>query len=317
MDNLSGMMNKRSPKYNYHRIFFRRILLTDSNIRLLMSLLLSMSVLLPITFWGIHKYGALGTTRFSERDGRAFLSRVVKLNKRDQPTTTARPSSSYSRLYLNVNKLLQGRTEPRQAAAQPSPRKERSRRQSVATAGGRSVDAKQQRTVSAVASAAEMRDAIDNIHSRIPPARSERRDNAAALMVRRNAYEENIKSISEPRRRDGAINLPAAGFTDFEMVTGYRDPEQTISVANTNKKYVKVCLERLRRSDPNARGNLTVRFVIDQAGEVLDGSVKIIASDIRDPLVLQCIVRNIRRWRNFPRVAESMGHYPITQKYLF
>ncbi len=137
----------------------------------------------------------------------------------------------------------------------------------------------------------------------------------AAYRQRAEKYRQGAEQYSRATLEN--VQVPPPQFTDFEVIQGVRDYEQTLTVANGNKYLIKYCIEKYYRHDPSVRGNIVVKFDIHPEGYVIPESIRIIRSDIQDPRVLRCIQRTIRRWRNFPRVAYEMGEYTITQKYIF
>ncbi|NOX36980.1 MAG: AgmX/PglI C-terminal domain-containing protein [Calditrichaeota bacterium] len=137
----------------------------------------------------------------------------------------------------------------------------------------------------------------------------------ATYRQRAEEYEKGVERYSRVTMEK--IQVPPPEFTDFEVVKGVRDYEQTLMVANGNKYLIKYCIDKYYRHDPSVRGNIVVKFDIHPEGYVIPESIRIVRSDIQDPRVLRCIKRTIRRWRNFPRVAYEMGEYTITQKYIF
>ncbi|RMH81243.1 MAG: hypothetical protein D6681_18280, partial [Calditrichaeota bacterium] len=161
-----------------------------------------------------------------------------------------------------------------------------------------------------------VRNAIGEIAALVKPSPAEWRSPVDPYRMDQRKYEARIRAYT-PEKQDSGVAIPKAQFTDFEIVKGFRDYEETMSVVSTNRRSLKPCFDRLHRRDPSARGSVTVKFDIHPDGYVIPESIRIIQTDIKDPRILQCIKRSVRRWRNFPPVALEMGQYTITQKYIF
>lgn len=148
------------------------------------------------------------------------------------------------------------------------------------------------------------------------PAVSRSIESAAAYRVRKNAYESSSEQVNNQQGAD-AIRIASSGYTDFGIVRGSRNHEKTIASVNQNSWSVKICIERFARINPLIKGSMLVRFDIHPGGHVIQESVRVVQSDINDPRVVNCVVRNIRRWRNFEALASSKGVYTLTQKFVF
>ncbi len=157
--------------------------------------------------------------------------------------------------------------------------------------------------------------AMEKIPGRIDPPSRKIRTPLETLLSRKKDSEQNIKIFE--RFRKGKVSMAPPGFTDFDIPSGYRTQKQTLVTINENSQFIRYCLEKFFAGDPTVKGNIVVKFDIHPNGYVIPESVRIIQSDIADPRVIRCIKKNIRRWRNFPKVAMEMGDYTITQKYVF
>jgi len=162
---------------------------------------------------------------------------------------------------------------------------------------------------------AALKAAMEKIPGPIDPPSRKTRSPLETLLSRKKDSEQNIKIFE--RFRKGKVNMAPPGFTDFDIPSGYRTQKQTLVTINENSQFIRYCLEKFYAGDPTVKGNIVVKFDIHPNGYVIPESVRIIQSDIADPRLIRCIKKNIRRWRNFPKVAMEMGDYTITQKYVF
>lgn len=136
-----------------------------------------------------------------------------------------------------------------------------------------------------------------------------------SIFRRREIANENLKMFKQ--KASSEVNIKPPEITDFGLVKGYRNYEQTLRISNGNLQLIRYCLEKFVGNMSLIKGNIVVKFEIHPDGYVVPESIKIIETDIRDPRALACIQKRIRRWRNFPKVALEQGNYTITQKYIF
>jgi|GEM_PF-5159924 len=120
---------------------------------------------------------------------------------------------------------------------------------------------------------------------------------------------------SNRSQADNRFKLSNKNKTDFGIVHASGNSEEIIATANENKRLVKSCLRKAYRNDPTFQGHMVVKFTIHPRGYVLPETVKILKSNLRDRKMEKCIIKNIKRWKNFPE-ASGEG-YPIVQKYIF
>lgn len=113
------------------------------------------------------------------------------------------------------------------------------------------------------------------------------------------------------------IQIPLPEAFHFASENGRRDLQETSAVMEMNEIDVKYCFERVYRFDPSFKGFVLLRFTIHPEGYVIPASIKFLKTDIRDPRVLDCIRKQIQRWRNFPQIAYEDGNFTVTRKYVF
>lgn len=158
-------------------------------------------------------------------------------------------------------------------------------------------------------------DAIDKIPARIDPTKPKRNTPMSPYNARKKAYDSSVRQYSQTI--GGDVTIAETKFTDFNVIQGKRDYEETIAVANENTNTIKPCLERIYRKYPTLKGQFVVKFDVHPKGYVMPQSVKIVESDIQDIRILNCIKRSIRRWKNFPEIDIDNGVYAMTQKFVF
>ena len=113
------------------------------------------------------------------------------------------------------------------------------------------------------------------------------------------------------------IQIPLPEAFHFASENGRRDLQETSAVMEMNEIDVKYCFERVYRFDPSFKGYVLLRFTIHPEGYVIPASIKFIKTDIRDPRILDCIRKQIQRWRNFTPIAYEDGNFTVTRKYVF
>jgi len=162
---------------------------------------------------------------------------------------------------------------------------------------------------------AALQTALKKIPGPVDPPSEKTRNPLEVLLSRKKSSQQNIKIFE--RFKQGKVSMAPPSITDFDVPSGYRTQKQTLVTINKNSQFIRYCLEKFYAGDPTVKGNIVVKFDIHPNGYVVPESVRIIQSGISDPRVIRCIKKNIRRWRNFPKVAMEMGDYTITQKYVF
>ncbi len=113
------------------------------------------------------------------------------------------------------------------------------------------------------------------------------------------------------------IRIPIPPTIKFASRNGYRDIYETTAVMEINELDIKFCFEKAARFNPGFSGHILLSFTIHPDGYVIPPSIKIIQSNISDSRILDCVVKSIRRWRNFKQIAYEDGSYTITRKYIF
>jgi hypothetical protein len=131
----------------------------------------------------------------------------------------------------------------------------------------------------------------------------------------KKAYDENIKKFAV--KEDDKVQIAQPNFTDFGVVQGYRNFEETIMVGSESKQYIERCLDRYFRVQPRFRGKIIVKFDVHPDGHVIEESLKITYSDIEYEPIKECFKKSILRWVSYPPVPKERGIYSVTQKYIF
>ncbi len=119
------------------------------------------------------------------------------------------------------------------------------------------------------------------------------------------------------RTQDNRIQIPVPEVLHFASQNGMRDLQETTAILEMNEDDIKYCFEKVARYDPAFSASVLISFTIHPDGYVIPASVKIIRSNIHDPRVLDCIRKQIQRWRNFNQIAFEDGNFTVTRKYIF
>jgi hypothetical protein len=135
------------------------------------------------------------------------------------------------------------------------------------------------------------------------------------MMDKKNLYDKNVSFFKAEKENQIEIKKPT--FTNFEVVTGYRESEEAISLVGKDIEDVEKCIKRYSFVNSDIRGNIEVKFTVHSEGYVIPESIRIIRSDIRDSRILNCIRKSISGLKNLSSVDSQLGEYTITHKYVF
>ena len=272
--------------YNYQKILFRRPFFTEMNVMFLWFLLLSAVMIGSLT---IVSYRLVRGISVNNLNGYMTMIEIIK-----QPISNDEYLKTYSEM-VNINFSGGQFIFPEVSASSINEK----------NISETAVD----KTPSVLA-------AINNISTQAakhPPLKYSPIKN---LRKKADVYKLNTGFYTPSKTNQNKVNIQQPNFTDFEVVKGYRDHEEVISIANGNTKFVKLCIEKYNKKY-SIRGNVEVKYSIHPDGYVIPESIKVLNTDIDDPRIINCIKRNMQRWRNFPQVAVEFGEYSITQKYIF
>jgi outer membrane biosynthesis protein TonB len=135
------------------------------------------------------------------------------------------------------------------------------------------------------------------------------------LRVTKKQYQKVERELT--KKDDRPITVSGGNFTDFGVITGYRDEEETMAVTMQNQRRVRHCIDKVYRTYGNVKGYIAIKYTIHPLGYVIPESVKVVESTIPNPEIAQCIVRSVRNWRNFKSIPIEMGNYTVYQKFVF
>lgn len=98
---------------------------------------------------------------------------------------------------------------------------------------------------------------------------------------------------------------------------GYRDQDEVMQVIYSQSSLIESCYNKAARSAVVSKGMVKVSFKISPLGYVIKESIKVLDSTIKNRNVVQCIIKQIRRWRSFQKLDPQMGIASITHKFVF
>ncbi len=282
---------KRSG-YDFKKVFFKRPIWTEDAV--LFGKILTITAILLLTITGIYVSFYLGTPSgsMSMKVKKKYIARLAEIAK-DQPVMFASSTNEPEAL---ITVLPEDAREPDVAAPTVMPEKIRAQKSRV------------------VPRPVQLEIEPEEIPRPEMPAWTAAAKSMENYRNQRRTYEKNIRQLNRAKKE---ITIPDSKFTDFEIISGIRDDEETLAIASENRKLLQHCIDRVHRLHGSARGNIVVKFDIHPEGYAIPESVRIIEADVPDPQILQCVKRSIKRWRNFPRVAYELGVYSLTQKYIF
>lgn len=282
---------KRSG-YDFKKVFFKRPMWTEDAV--LFGKILTTTAIILLTITGLYISFFLGPTsgNMSLKVKKKYIARLAEIAK-DRPVIFASSTNEPEALItiLPEDALAADIAEPTPAAEKIRPQKSRISPRPV-----------------------QPEIAVQEIPWPEKPAWAAAAKSMENYRAQRRSYEQNIRKLNRDKNK---VTIPESEFTDFEIISGIRDDEETLAIASENRKLLQHCIDRIHRLNASVRGNIVVKFDIHPEGYAIPESVRIIEADVPDPQVLQCIKRSIKRWRNFPRVAYELGVYSLTQKYIF
>ena len=137
--------------------------------------------------------------------------------------------------------------------------------------------------------------------------------------VDRNREFENVASVP-------SLVPPAAGIGGLRArpVNGYstREKETIRQLVAAHNPAIQDCYRRQLKGNAALKGKVTVRFVVNTIGHVIDAQVvksEMMAdgAPISLPEMEQCILGKILKWRDFGQVEPATGDMMFRQTYVF
>jgi len=113
------------------------------------------------------------------------------------------------------------------------------------------------------------------------------------------------------------IHIPIPENIQFASQNGNRNLDETLAIMEANEIDIKYCFEKYSRFDPSMSGDVLLSFSIHPDGFVIPSTVRVLNSSVRDPRIIECIKKQVRRWRNFTPLAYEEGNFSVTRKYVF
>jgi hypothetical protein len=277
---------------DYETVFFRRPLLTDENIRFGSILLALIFSILPLHFLLFSWFKHLPVSRIQEnirKEYVAFIAQSVNITKQlDGPD----PVPSAEVYQQNVG----------QANEKTAPSQNKTGEKRSATDVMDLIAETDKMGIATIASAVESTPGYPGYNN----------------MTDRIEKPLSLKNpVTVYRSHQEHIHIPIPERIQFASQNGNRDLFETTATMEMNEIDIKYCFEKVARYDPSLSGDLLVTFTIHPSGHVIPASVKVIKSNIRDPRIIDCIRKQIQRWRNFKPIAFEDGNFTVTRKYVF
>lgn len=127
--------------------------------------------------------------------------------------------------------------------------------------------------------------------------------NAEAKVVVKNIDWDHIPSTDEKtapeRRRDGLT----------------RSPEEISKILLAHNRTIQDCYKQALRQDSGLKGKIVVKFTVTPDGEVTE--VNIVNSNLKNGNLERCILRRIKRWKDFGFCDPEIGDLTYRQTYVF
>ena len=116
--------------------------------------------------------------------------------------------------------------------------------------------------------------------------------------------------------RKGNIQLSGrAAVSGRGKGSGQRNADVVTRVISAHSGAIEHCYNRALKLNPNLKGEIIVTFTITADGHV--SKARVMSSTLRNTKVERCIINNIRRWRDFPKIDKKLGNVNIRQKFIF
>lgn len=96
---------------------------------------------------------------------------------------------------------------------------------------------------------------------------------------------------------------------------GARDIDAVAAIVKSHNAAIQYCYQRELKRNPNLRGKVVVRFIINPAGHVIEATI--LSSTLKNPRVERCILNRIKRWTDFGAIDPSKGNVAFRQVYSF
>jgi hypothetical protein len=142
---------------------------------------------------------------------------------------------------------------------------------------------------------------------------------APQKMVDRNRAFESVAAV--PTLVPAA---PGIGGLRSRLVNGYstRDKETIRQLVAAHNPAIQDCYRRQLKGNAALKGKVTVRFVIDPTGHVIEAQVikaemAVEGAPISLPEMEKCILSKIFKWRDFGQADPSLGDMMFRQTYVF
>lgn len=126
----------------------------------------------------------------------------------------------------------------------------------------------------------------------------------------------NVFEYSIARTAEISIKKPVYALEKKEEF-GYRDQEEIMNVLYSKSAFIESCYQRQSRRTYIKEGFVKVEFHISPKGFVLPHTIKVIESTIMNRSLEQCIIKNIRRLREFEKLDSKYGIAKVTHKFVF
>jgi hypothetical protein len=277
---------------DYESVFFRRPLLTDENIRFGSILLALIFLILPLHIFLFNWLKQMPVSRIQENIRKEYVAFIAQSVNIARPLDSTDPVPSAEAYQQDV-----GQANQKRALTQKMSRGNR------ATTDVTDLIAEtDQMGIATIASAVESTPGY--------PGYRNMTDRIEKPLSLRNP-------VTVYRSHQEHIHIPIPERIQFASQNGNRDLFETTATMESNEIDVKYCFEKVARYDPSLSGDLLVTFTIHPSGHVIPASVKVIKSNIGDPRIIDCIRKQIQRWRNFKAIAFEDGNFTVTRKYVF
>ncbi|RMD95084.1 MAG: hypothetical protein D6814_13735 [Calditrichaeota bacterium] len=128
---------------------------------------------------------------------------------------------------------------------------------------------------------------------------------------------EKSQASGVSRSQEMVVDASSALLAEEEGTanSGARDIDAVAAVVKSHNAAIQYCYQRELKRNPNLRGKLVVRFIINPMGRVEE--VTILSSTLKNRRVERCIVNRIKRWADFGVIDPSKGNTAFRQVYTF
>ncbi len=148
--------------------------------------------------------------------------------------------------------------------------------------------------------------------------------NSNKRLKQNKTIDEEIEKLAETFRNHKQISIERKGTIEINQsitIAGKgknnkrRDVTVVNKVINSHKGAIEHCYRKELKNNPKLKGKMLITITIMPNGNVKN--CKILYSSVRNRNVENCVIKNVRNWKDFPEIDKKFGAVEVDFKYLF